>query len=591
MLYFKKNKEEITVADRTFGWVQEAYTLGNLKNVVSVFVPGSEINRLLCMDKIPRLITEKDGRDIFISELSEEIICIPYTHLKGKGTPTGYTRSNAPCSGIIQAVLPGQRKEYQSDWPADSFLRWAVSVGFLEYSRSKDVCCISELGQKYAMSLEGSEEEAQVLKTAFLSYPPVCRVMTLLGEEEHLTKFEIGARLGFIGEAGFTSIPQYMILEGLLEAETKEDRTKLLQDTEGTSDKYVRTICSWLMQMGWISKVPKEVTSNAYGNVSSATIPQSYKLTLKGRTVLKHTTGVSRFAKIPKRVMWDMLATKVADREYLRNRRTHIIKYLEGSYRSPMQIKEYLKNKGLKEETETILDDIRSFENIGLQVKKSGDSYRIMDEILGLDLPAEGECNLPVKSEVSVFKDYLRTHLAHVDHRYLILVDLGFDGSSDRDYEMKTAELLTAELGFKGARLGDTRKPDVCVYHGNHGLIIDNKAYGKGYSLPIKQADEINRYIEENKERNQLLNPNQWWNIFESSVTHFRFAFISGSFTGGFKDRINLISMRSGICGAAINSVNLLLMAEELKSGRLGYEEWFEYFDCNDEISFPLDLI
>jgi hypothetical protein len=156
---------------------------------------------------------------------------------------------------------------------------------------------------------------------------------------------------------------------------------------------------------------------------------------------------------------------------------------------------------------------------------------------------------------------------------------------------MKTAELLTTELGFKGARLGDTRKPDVCVYHGNNGLIIDNKAYGKGYSLPIKQADEINRYIEENKERNELLNPNRWWNIFDQSVTHFRFAFISGSFTGGFKDRINLISMRSGICGAAINSVNLLLMAEELKAGRLGYEEWFGFFDCNDEISFPIDLI
>lgn len=578
------------MADRTFGWVQEAYTLGNLKNVVSVFVPGSRINRLLCTDKIPRLISEKDGRDDFIRELSEETICIPYTHLKGKGTPSGFTRSNAPCSGIIQAVLPGQRKEYQSDWPADSFLRWAVSVGFLSYSRTQDACSITELGHQYALALEGSEEEAEVLKTAFLSYPPVCRVMSLLGEEEHLTKFEIGARLGFIGEAGFTSIPQYMILEGLLEAETKEEKTKLLQDTEGTSDKYVRTICSWLIQVGWISKAAKEVITGTGSKSSSAMIPQSYKLTLKGRTVIKHITGVSRFARIPKRVMWDMLATKVADRDYLRNRRTYIIKYLEGGYRSPVQVKEYLESKGLKEEIETILDDIRSFENIGLQVKKSGDTYRIMDEIVGLELPEDGEFMLPVKSEVSVFKDYLRTHLTHVDHRYLILVDLGFDGSSDRDYEMKTAELFTAELGFMGARLGDTRKPDVCVYHGANGLIIDNKAYGKGYSLPIKQADEIYRYIEENKERDARLNPNQWWKVFDESVTHFRFAFISGSFTGGFKDRIELISMRSGICGAAVNSVNLLLMAEELKSGRLEYEEWFQYFDCNDEISFPVSL-
>uniref|UniRef100_UPI0032613F8E restriction endonuclease FokI recognition domain-containing protein n=1 Tax=Clostridium sp. NkU-1 TaxID=1095009 RepID=UPI0032613F8E len=84
-------------------------------------MPDSEINRILRMDKIPRLISEKDGREEFIRELSGREISIPYTHLKGKGTPAGYTRSNAPCSGIIQAVLPGQRKEYQSDWPADSF--------------------------------------------------------------------------------------------------------------------------------------------------------------------------------------------------------------------------------------------------------------------------------------------------------------------------------------------------------------------------------------------------------------------------------------------------------------------------------------
>ncbi|WP_395547432.1 MULTISPECIES: restriction endonuclease FokI C-terminal domain-containing protein [unclassified Lacrimispora] len=572
------------VADRTFGWVQEAYTLDNLKNVVSAFVPDSKINRILRTDKIPRLISEKDGRDEFIRELSGEVITIPYTHLKGKGTPVGYTRSNAPCSGIIQAVLPGQRKEYQSDWPADSFLRWAVSIGFLHYSRNDDVCSLSPLGRQYAEASAESEEEANALKTALLSYPPVCRVLSLLGEEGHLTKFEIGARLGFIGEAGFTSIPQYMILQGLAEAETREERTKLLQDTEGTSDKYVRTICSWLLQMGWINKVPKEVTVSIGGLTCTGTIPQSYQLTLKGRTILKHVTGVSKFARIPKRVMWDMLATKVADREYLRNRRTHIIKCLEGVYRSPLQVKEYLKGKGMEEEEETILDDLRSFENIGLHVKKTGNTYRIMDEITGLELPSESHGPVPVKSEVSLLKDYLRTHLLHVDHRYLILLDLGFDGTSDRDYEIQTAQLLTGELNFKGARLGDTRKPDVCVYYGENGLIIDNKAYGKGYSLPIKQADEMYRYIEENKERNEKLNPNKWWEIFDNDVIHYHFAFISGAFTGGFKERLDNIRMRSGIYGAAVNSMNLLLMAEELKSGRLGYKECFKLFDCNDEI-------
>lgn len=572
------------MAERTFGWVQEAYTLGNLKNMLSVFVPDSPVNRLLRLDKIPRLISEKDGRDTFIKELEGEVIAIPYSHLKGKGTPKGFTRANAPCSGIVQAVLPGQRKEYQSDWPADSFLRWAVSIGFLDYDRETDLCSLSPMGRSYADSLEGSREEEEVLKEALLSYPPVCRVMSLLASERHLSKFEIGARLGFIGEAGFTSIPQYMIVQGLLEARTKEERTKLLQDTEGTSDKYVRTIMSWLIQVGWASKTPKEVREKTGGRLVTETIPQSYELTLKGRTVLKHATGVSRFARIPKRVMWDMLATKAPDRDYLRKRRAHMIQCLAGSYRTLEQIRDYLKACGLDEEKEVIEDDIRSFISIGLNVKQSGDRFQLMEEVTGLLIPQSENWAVPVKSDVSLWKDYLRGHLKHVDHKYLVLVDLGFDGSSDRDYEIQTAELLTKELKFQGGRLGDTRKPDVCVFYGKDGLIIDNKAYGKGYSLPMKQADEMYRYLEENKERNPLLNPNEWWRLFGEEVVRFRFAFVSGAFTGGFKDRLDNLFIRSGISGSAISSVNLLLLAEELLAGRMKYEEFFRLFDLRDEI-------
>ena len=131
------------MAERTFGWVQEAYKISSLKRVIKLFLLNSDVNRELRFDKIPRLVSQEYGRDAFIKELSEERIHIPYQHLKGKGTPKGYTRSNAPCSGIVQAALPGQRKEYQSDWPADSFLRWGVSVGLLDYDRQSEECSLS----------------------------------------------------------------------------------------------------------------------------------------------------------------------------------------------------------------------------------------------------------------------------------------------------------------------------------------------------------------------------------------------------------------------------------------------------------------
>ena len=123
-------------------------------------------------------------------------------------------------------------------------------------------------------------------------------------------------------------------------------------------------------------------------------------LTLKGRTVFKHTTGVSKFARIPKRVMWDMLATKAADRDYLRNRRTHIIQYLLKDYRSPEQVKAYLEMVGLEETVETIKDDICGFENIGLKVKRTGKTYKIMDDIVGLEIPADDAGRISVKSKL-----------------------------------------------------------------------------------------------------------------------------------------------------------------------------------------------
>jgi hypothetical protein len=45
--------------------------------------------------------------------------------------------------------------------------------------------------------------------------------------------------------------------------------------------------------------------------------------------------------------------------------------------------------------------------------------------------------------------------------------------------------------------------------------------------------------------------------------------------------------MRSGIKGAAVNSANLLIMAEQLKSGTMSFEEFFQLFDHNHEIIFP----
>ena len=81
--------------------------------------------------------------------------------------------------------------------------------------------------------------------------------MSLLEQYGHMTKFEIGSRLGFKGEAGFTSIPQNIFVRDYCMEQSPQEKMKILQNAEGSSDKYARMIGKWLCAIGWGSSGAK----------------------------------------------------------------------------------------------------------------------------------------------------------------------------------------------------------------------------------------------------------------------------------------------------------------------------------------------
>lgn len=573
---------------RALGWVQDGSDISKLKNIVQIFVPDSHIHKDLVEDKLAKM-AEDANVEKMKAQLTEEPIKIDFNLLKGRGyyPSKGETRSTAPCSGIAQAVLPSQKgKYYQSDWAANSFILWAIAIGFLDYDRDTDKCSLSELGKKYA-ECSGKEEERTLLIRAHLSYPPVCRILKLLSEKptEYYTKFEIGSQFGFTGENGFTCFNQRFILDGLRHCKTPAEVNKSKSNTEGTSDKYVRTIISWLKQLKLVEQGNKEVTEK-FGDDAYSYNLIGYRLTYEGQKAINYVDGRSIHSKIPKIVYNEMLATKASDANYLRYRRALLIDYLDKGFKSIDSCVKYLKKNGLDEVGDTIMDDIRGFKNLGLNViaKRDG-NYRIADEITHLVIPQANSVTNN-KSYVETWKDALRPYLKVLDHKYLSLIDMGFniERGADRNYELMTADLLTTELEFSGARLGDANRPDVCVYYKTDGIIIDNKAYQGGFSLQKPMADEMIRYIDENKRRSKTLNKNEWWTVFGKDVNHYNYAFISSSFVGGFRDRLSYIWGRTGVKGAAINSVNLIYIAELLKSKQLSYESMISKLDCNDQI-------
>lgn len=252
---------------RTFGWVQNPGDLKKLKKVVGIFKPGSTENTDLIKVKLPLLLTygliTTTDYNIFITALTNSDISIDYSLLKGKGAGSG-KRQDAKCTGIIQAVIEGQqnktytdsagnsitiKKPYTDDWTAEGFLRWAISCGLLEYVKADDKCKITSLGKELADAPANSPAETEVLTKALLSYPPVIRILSLLKKQDEQTKFELGSKLGFKGELGFTSMPQDAYLCDYCEA-TPGEKTHVRSNEEGDSDKYARGIASWCMQMG-----------------------------------------------------------------------------------------------------------------------------------------------------------------------------------------------------------------------------------------------------------------------------------------------------------------------------------------------------
>ena len=577
---------------RAFGWVQDPSNLRSLCDVVAVFDANSNKHRDLLNTIIPKLVEERDGRDTLIKALQRTPLKMKYAELVG----TSFSpRKMSRCNGIVQATVKGQGRDFIGDWPADNFVRWAHCFGFIKYDYAGDTFEITSKGLELT-NARGTDEtiskkEKELLINAILAYPPAIRILNLLSETEdtHLTKFEIGQQLGFIGEDGFTSMPQRILIRSLVNAEAK-DRKTMKVDWEGSSDKYARMIAGWLEKLGLVEKIPKTISVITAGKEYRETIGQAYMITANGITALRKANGKSRHKRIAKNVCWEMLATKGGDREYLRTRRGFILKYLSESKRSVsvLEIIGYLKSVNLNESENTILDDIKGLQNIGINILKKDDRFLYADEINDFVIPLPQSLT---KSDLVETKETIREKMLNLSHEYLALIDLAYDSKQNRLFEMKTLDLLTEECDFQGLHLGGSRKPDGIIYTTGsckYGVIIDTKAYSKGYNLPISQADEMERYIGENQTRNEKVNPNKWWEHFADDVSEFYFMFVSGHFIGNFKSQIQRISRNKGINGTAVAVTSLLLCGEAYKAGRLTHETIRNEMFNNEEFIQPI---
>lgn len=574
--------------NRAFGWVQNPSDFNKLKKTVQIFNPDSSHYHNLRDNLINEKITFFDDiRDHLQNKLDNRDFSFTYLELVGtskdKNNRSPRVRSEAQANALIQiSCLPQNYrttgKAYIDNWSSDGFLRWAVSLNFINHNRDTDEFCITPLGVEFSNSTDDSIEEREILKNALLSYPPATQVLKVLSENTSgCTKFFIGNQLGFIGEKGFTSYDETLMIDWLIRS-TNSKRTDIRSKIEGTSDKYARMIAGWLRKIGLVTS--ESVRLNNLDE--SFTSFQHYFITAEGEHALRQTNNNARN---PKYIMWEFLAVHGENRDYIRTRRAYIIKTLERT-RSFNVLMNELKNLGFNDNEQVIIGDITRLNTFGLRINHNRNHVHLRDSINNFSIPNLNVTSILVNREMEELKArYMET--TGLPLKFIELLEIAFDNNRSLDFELITMELFRESYGLDSLHLGGGRRPDGIVQTNDFGIIIDTKAYSNGYSIGINQADSMIRYIEDNNIRSNTRNPVSWWENFNPAipVNNFYFLWISGRFVGQYQTHLDYTSNETGVSGGVLNVEQMLIGADKVMKGEINTYDISNYLN-NQEVFF-----
>ena len=283
--------------------------------------------------------------------------------------------------------------------------------------------------------------------------------------------------------------------------------------------------------------------------------------------------------------MWEFLATNCENRDYVRTRRAYILKFLQET-NSFSNLLTKLNQKGFTDEKEVIESDIQGLVYFGLSIDFNGKNVVLKDTISDFSIP-DLEITKELKNEQSEKLRSKFLKLTNLPMKYLELLDIAFDGKRNRDFEIVTMDLFRNVYKLNAKLLGGGRKPDGLIYTDGFGVIVDTKAYGEGYSKNINQADEMIRYIEDNKRRDLNRNPIEWWKDYPDSipVDSFYFMWVSSKFVGKFQEQLEYTANETQTLGGALNVEQLLLGADLVAKGQFDAKELHSMFN-NKEIVF-----
>lgn len=581
----------------SFGLGQDvSQDLKELVKVASIFVEGSKIHKWLVNSRLEEVVTDANIKKELKTVLNTTPISPTWKQLTG-------TRTKGEANSLVQAVFPGQGSRLAIvDWASQNYVSVTVAFGLLDFHRATKTFTISDLGRQAVSLYEAGNitKLEEYLFERLLEYPYASWLIRLLGDnpKKQFSKFDLGENFGFIDELGFETAPVEIYLNGLAQAEIDNDREakqKIKSNFESTSDKYMRWLAGVLVTAGLATATTKKVSHEYNGSVFNLTLGTVYQITAKGLIALKQVNGKSRYARSKKRVMWEFLATKDKNAIAKKTSRSLMLKYLTEK-KNPLKAKTIadLINKdypSLEITPEEVIDDCRGLNRIGIEIMISQDNLSLKEDLYPFEIPIQRNKVLE-KNDVEKFKDKLRSELEYIDHSYLKGVDIAFKRKTSNventEFEAISTRLFINELDFTGKHLGGASKPDGLFWdddkNSSCAIILDSKAYSKGFTLTASHTDAMGRYLRQFKERNKDIKPT-WWDIAPENLKHTYFAYVSGSFAGDYHNQLKKFIQDTGVKGGALEFIKLLLLANNYKGNKMDKSKVIDSI-LDDNISY-----
>lgn len=456
--------------------------------------------------------------------------------------------------------------------------RAIVATGMVHLDRAIQGYVITDLGKELVKAPKSNvirkknriltDEEKEIFKRGILSNPPVIQVLTLLNESKRqgksLSKYDIGARLGYAGDRGFTHI----------EAEYVARIGASFNDKEGDADKWARTILSWLQQVGWV--VPAEKVEY-YGKSL-----QTYTTTGDVDNILRYDAR-----SIEKYVPQEMLCSdKNPFSSIVQKRRFAILKALQNRNLTPIvDLTTRINQDGMTIDIETVKFELTSLSQAGFQISHDHDVYCMKDNLI-LDEQKDAPQKIDASSPDALEKTIEHYVVEYDDTIPARLVDsLIRYGSTGRDncaeFEGAVTRFFTF-MGYESTQLGqgNGRVADVIARYKDammaksYGLIIDAKAYSK-YNFNAPDVRKMKEYIQLHQQE-----------LMMEMIPKHAYAFVSMDFVPE-ENALNEISGDTAVNGTAIDVFTLLKLGAKTSKQEVRISDIYNSFTTNKRYVCP----